>query len=336
MSQIFDALQRSEAERAGVDLSALPDAGELLRQAERRAASQWDTRNGAEGIETSGNGKAAAALDLAAGSEGESAFEAGTESSVAAPAWLSDHDHRNIFDQFERVPVHLTTPNRMVCLSDKDSPAAEAFRLLGVRLRHLRRDRPLKKLLITSTIPQEGKSLVSANLACALALRVQQRVLLIEGDIRRPSLTRNFGLEARPGLCEWLRQERSLTASIYHLEEAGLWIMPAGSSGNHPLELLQTGKVPPLLNQLSDWFDWIVIDSPPVLPLADTSVWSRAADGILMVTRQNITEKRELERGLATIETSKLIGAVLNSCQSAMAHSDYYYSPRTPAEDVDV
>jgi Mrp family chromosome partitioning ATPase len=103
--------------------------------------------------------------------------------------------------------------------------------------------------------------------------------------------------------------------------------MPAGSSPSNPLELLQSGKVATLLGQFEGLFDWIVIDTPPVLPLADTSVWSRLADGILLVARQGTTEKRQLQRAVDAVESQKLIGALLNSSDSA-PHADYYYRPR--------
>lgn len=166
--------------------------------------------------------------------------------------------------------------------------------------------------------------MVSANLACTLAGASEQKVLLLEGDVRRPALTELFGLHGHPGLCEWLQGERSLMTSIYRLEESGFWIMPAGTSPANPLEFLQSGKLSALLGQLTEWFDTIVIDSPPVLPLADTSVWVRLSDGVLLVTRQGKTEKRQLKRGLEGIEHQKLIGAVLNSSKN-LPHSDYYY-----------
>jgi Mrp family chromosome partitioning ATPase len=78
------------------------------------------------------------------------------------------------------------------------------------------------------------------------------------------------------------------------------------------------------MEQLTAWFDWIIIDSPPVLPLADTSVWARLADGILLVTRQGTTDKRHLQRGLEALEPKKVIGAVVN-CSTNSANSDYYY-----------
>jgi Mrp family chromosome partitioning ATPase len=88
------------------------------------------------------------------------------------------------------------------------------------------------------------------------------------------------------------------------------------------------------MDQLTIWFDWIIVDSPPVLPLADTSVWMRLADGILLVTRQGITEKRKLQRGLEALEPKKLIGALVNGSENA-ADSDYYYSPTTVSHPND-
>ena len=176
--------------------------------------------------------------------------------------------------------------------------------------------------------------MVAANLACALAQRTEQRVLLLEGDLRRPSQSQIFGLGKNPGLNECLRGERALTASIYHLESAGFWILPAGSAPSDALELLQSGRLSELMDQVTEWFDWIVIDSPPVLPLADTSVWMRLADGILLITRQGTTEKRLLQKGLEALEPKKLIGAVLNSSRSS-GNGDYYYSPATASQTND-
>ena len=105
-----------------------------------------------------------------------------------------------IFDQFQSLQISVAPQNRLICVTDSESPAAEAFRLFGVRLRDLRRRRPLRKVLITSTIPQEGKSMVSANLACTLALRAPEKTILIEGDLRRPSLSQLFGIGSVPGL----------------------------------------------------------------------------------------------------------------------------------------
>ena len=236
----------------------------------------------------------------------------------------------------EVLTISPSSESHLVSLPEGETPASEAFHLLGVRLRHLRRQRPLKKVLITSTIPQEGKSVVAANLACTLALRTQQRVLLIEGDIRRPTQSKIFGIQSKPGICAWLNGDRSLVNSMYRLQGPGIWILPAGESTGNSLDLLQSGRVIPMMEQLTNWFDWVVIDSPPILPLADTSVWTNMADGILLVARQGITQKRQLQRGLEAIASPKLIGAILNSAKGAL-HSDYYYRPtnRLPTDDAE-
>jgi capsular exopolysaccharide synthesis family protein len=289
MSNIFDALQRAELENSGSEGPTLTLASELLHAAEQKL------RDSAPIVEQPAN---------------RDAFD----TDPAAP--LEDLELCPV------LPVSLRDDSRLVSVGKEGSLGAEKFRFLAVRLRQLRHSRPLKKILITSSIPQEGKSTVSANLACTLARRKPQKTLLLEGDLRRPNIVSQFGLGKLPGLCEWLSGE-SQSINIYRLESLGVWILPAGSTPQNPLELMQSGKLSPLMEQLEAWFDWIVIDSPPVLPLADTSLWSRLADGILLVTRKGTTEKQQLERGLEAIDKSKLLGALVNSSANA-AHSDYY------------
>ena len=296
-----------------MDPSKLSGATQLLEQAERHAAVE-----GSVAVEERAERDEAG---FAADEE-----RSGAELPIAGGSLLAG-DRRDEFNEVQELHLAPHVSRKLVSLGDQDGPAAEAFRFLGVRLRHMRRDRTLKKLLITSTIPQEGKSLVAANLAGTLSLRSPQRTILLEGDLRRPSLTELFGVQGKPGLCEWLRDECELAASMYQIPSPRMWLLPAGSSAGNYLELLQSGKIAKLVEHLAEAFDWVIIDSPPVLPLADTSIWSRLADGILLVTRQGKTEKRQLTKGLDAIESQKLIGAVLNS-SSSPAHGDYYYTNR--------
>src|SRR5438552_1777658 len=158
------------------------------------------------------------------------------------------------------VSVTIKPDGRLVCLTQKDGLAAEKFRFLAVRLRQLQQNRSVKKLLVTSTIPQEGKSMISANLALSLARKKRQRVLLLEGDLRRPTLYESFGLRSLPGVSEWLKSGSIEVRNVYHIEEAGLWFIPAGSLPGNPIELMQSGRLAALMEQLTVWFDWIVID----------------------------------------------------------------------------
>ncbi len=235
-----------------------------------------------------------------------------------------DAERSQIWNQFRSIPFTPDGEDRLVCLTGQAEPAAEAFRLLGVRLKHMRQIRPLNKLLITSTAPQEGKSTVAANLACTLAHITREKILLVEGDVRRPSLSRIFQLSNLAGMCEWLRGERGLAECIYRIEAAGIHVFPAGKAAAAPLELMQAKKLPVSMDQLAGLFSWIIVDSPPILPLADASIWTRIVDGILLVTRQGITEKKQLERALKALGPEKLIGALLN-CSRVSTYSSYYY-----------
>jgi capsular exopolysaccharide synthesis family protein len=297
MSHIFDALQRSQSERSGTERSSYSAATELLEAAEEKV------RHGGPNPKLRPKPEA---------------FDA----SLSLPC-----------EELETCPVlssRIPHENRLVATGKEASLGAEKFRFLAVRLRQMRHTRQLKKVLITSTIPQEGKSTVAANLACTLARRKPHKVLLLDGDLRRPTAASQFGLGKLPGLCEWLSEDTE-DISLYRLEDLGFWILPAGDAPQNPLELMQAGKLSSLMDRLSGWFDWIVIDSPPVLPLADTSIWSRVADGILLVTRKGTTEKKQLQRGLETLDKSKLLGALVNSSLN-VAHSDYYQRYTSPAE----
>ena len=319
MSRIFDALQRSESERSGDDSSALPQGPDLLRRAERAAASNWDA------VVTHLEPETTSVATDDGGAERDSlpVSEIGGASRIH-PNDLSVERRSEILGQFQSLEISLPPQSRLVCLIDRENPTAEAIRLLGVRLMDLRQTRPLKKVLITSTIPQEGKSMISANLACALAYASDARILLVEGDLRRPSMSQMFGIHKQPGLYEWLREDRDSIKNIYHLKDAGLWILPAGDASSNPIELLQSQRLPALMDKIGAWFDWIIIDSPPVMPLADTSVWMRLADGVLLVTRQGTTEKQQLKKGLEALEPGKLIGALVNGSMASV-YSGYYY-----------
>jgi capsular exopolysaccharide synthesis family protein len=224
---------------------------------------------------------------------------------------------------FITLPLSIPYGSHLVAITQKESLAAEKFRYLGVKLRQLQQGRNLKKILIGSTLPEEGKSMVSANLAATLARRQQQKVLLIEGDLRRPVLAQRLGHIGLDGLTEWLIEGQSPLPNIYQLEDAGFCLIPAGSPPENPLELMQPDRLQGLLSRLSLLFDWIIIDAPPLLPLADATVWSKLSDGVLLVVREGKSEKKYLQRGLSAVDPKSLIGVVINSCSNT-DHKNYY------------
>jgi len=305
MSRIFDALQRSGTEQSGIEYPDMVSVATEVFEAPRRQVSADQAV--ADPVQALPEPAPLAPMTDVAAAERVS----------EAPA------------EFPSLAVSVGPSSRLVFFSEPDSLAAEKFRFLGVRLRQLQQNRPLKRVLITSTIPEEGKSLVSANLAGVLAKR-KQKVLLIEGDMRRPTLAQQFGLGRLAGLAEWLQGGLQTPSNIYQLGGPGFWLMPAGDPPANPLELMQSGRLSQLMGQLSNLFDWIIVDSPPLLPLADTTVWARLTDGTLLVAREGRTEKKQLQRGLEALKKSDLLGVVLNGC-SRSDHENYYqrYSPQS-------
>lgn len=245
------------------------------------------------------------------------------DSPAAQPGHLS-------LPEFPSVNVLLRENSRFACFSDSESLAAEKFRFLATRLRHLQQKRSLKRLVITSSVMGEGKSIVAANLACALAAG-KQRVLLVEGDLRRPSLGRELGLEELPGLSQILRNLAETSNHVYSLKSSGLCVLLAGDAHSNPLEFIVGSRLPTLMDNISTSFDWVIIDSPPVLPLADTSIWVRMADGILLVVRPGVTPKRQLQKTFEAVEQSKVLGSVVNgSSEITENHYYHYYRPDGP------
>jgi capsular exopolysaccharide synthesis family protein len=330
MSRIFDALQRSEGEHSEIDVAELPAGPELLRRVEHRVASERGTAvSSHQDRETARVAKDNGVVNPKTDHSDPSNLQVSV-----APEDLSAEERSALFATFRSLPVSLAPEGRLVSLTDRESPTAEAIRLLGVRLRNLRRLRPLKKVLVTSSIPREGKTTIAANLACALAYTSEEKTLIIEGDVRLPALRQMFGIEKVPGICELVQDGLSLPDCVFHLDGAGVWILPTGTIPKNPLEILQSQRLRLLMDELTASFDWIIIDSPPILPLADTSIWMRLADGILMVTRQGVTEKQQLQKGLEALESHKVLGAVLNG-SVASAYSGYYYRSTASSESLD-
>ena len=320
MSRIFDALQKLGVEHSGVEY---PDLISVVTQVLEVPADAAHIRK-----EPVSRVSASEATDFP--STALVTVESPTvdmPSVATAPAKeIQQQPLSGILATFPTLHVKPAPSGRLVTVTEPQSLAAEKFRFLGVRLRQLQKTRTLKKILVTSTIPEDGKSMVSANLAAVLHRK--QRVLLIDGDLRRPVLAEQFGLGRLPGIAEWLQGARRELANIYQLDPLGIWLLPAGDPPANPLELMSSANLSELMKKLSELFDWIIVDSPPLLPLADATVWSRVTDGTLLVARVGKTEKAQLLRGLDVVKKSDLIGVVLNSSE----HSDHdYYQRYTPA-----
>lgn len=238
-------------------------------------------------------------------------------------------------DRARTVAIHPAAD--LPVFTEENGVAAEKFRLLAFKLQQLQERAPFKRLLVTSSVVQDGKSLISANLALAMAAREKCEVLLIGGDLRQPRLNEIFGIGNLPGLGDWMdQQHKPISDYLYRVEGSQLWLLPAGASKLSALEILHSERLRSLMDELSSRFEYIVIDSPPVLAVADAHVWETLSEATLLVVRERKTPKKMLEKTLETIDRSKLVGAVLNeatfSQQKYYGYYGYYGSPSEARE----
>ena len=206
------------------------------------------------------------------------------------------------------------------------SLAAEQYRQLRTRLSHAEGASTLRTVLITSPQKGEGKSVTAANLALTMAQELQRRVILVEADLRKPSLQNLFGLPPGPGLAEYLSGAVELKDVMRFLPDHNLTVIHAGSAPTNPAELLGSTAMRRLLDQLRTRFDRVLLDTPPVLPLADVAVLAPLVDGTLMVVRAGVTPKPAIENALRAFDSSRLLGVVLN--ESGMEQDYRYEAPK--------
>jgi capsular exopolysaccharide synthesis family protein len=211
------------------------------------------------------------------------------------------------------VKMEAQASSRLVTLTDPKSLGAEKFRSLATRLENLRGERELKSLQVTSSIMNEGKTLVSANLALTLALECTSKVLLVEGDLHRPSLASRLGLTELTGLSQWWdARDQEIVQFIYRLNQLPLWFLSAGRASEQPSQILQSGRFAEAFLSLNGGFDWIIVDSTPMSPTGDANLWSRLVDGTLLVVREGVASVKALKKGLQALDNPKLVGIVLN------------------------
>jgi capsular exopolysaccharide synthesis family protein len=234
--------------------------------------------------------------------------------------------------------VEVSAASRLVALTEPRSLGAEKFRSLATRLTNLRRERELKSLQVTSSIVGEGKSLVSANLALTFAMESCSKVLLVEGDMHRPSLPTRLGLSQLTGISQWWGTEQQpITQFLYKLNNWPLWFLAAGGASEQPSQILQSGRFAEAFLKLSGAFDWVIVDSTPMLPTVDSNLWSRLVDGTLLVVREGVAFVNALKKGLQSLDNPKLVGIVLNEASEfdrANYEDQYYAIQNTGSETV--
>jgi protein-tyrosine kinase len=232
---------------------------------------------------------------------------------AAAPSCAPASDAAVVPGHF---PSAVALDPHLVSALAPQSLAAEQYRSLRTRIKHAENGRPIRAIAVTSPAKGDGKSLTAANLALTMAQEFQQRVLLLDADLRRPSAHRLFGISDTPGLSDVLMGTADLNQALVALPEYHVTMLPAGAPPGHPAELLGSSAMRRVLDALRARFDRILIDLPPVSPLADVHILAPMIDGVLMIVRAGVTPKPAIEEALSGLDGSKVLGLVLNETGS--------------------
>jgi protein-tyrosine kinase len=312
MSRIYEALQKAESERQQERQEREPepqerpiDAAQPLRVA--AALAQYDV----------------------------AAAEPMVSTVYAMPATPAPVDRAGIdLSSIAKHPWNLSLAH-LPALQDR-GPSVEQFRSLRSRLFELRDIKPLKSVLVSSGLPQEGKSFISVNLAISLARHKNSKVLLIDGDMRRYSLHELLGCESHPGLADYLAGKASIeeilqqqtppaeneTARPAFLQN--LTFIAGGNGGDKAADLSGNPRFGELIKLAAPHFDWIIVDSSPVLPVSDAVNLARSCDGVLLVARGGVTKYPVAQRATAELRASNLLGFVLNAVLDQPQVGSYY------------
>jgi capsular exopolysaccharide synthesis family protein len=209
-------------------------------------------------------------------------------------------------------PREVKLDHHLVAALSPQSLAAEQYRSLRTRISRAENGRAVRAIIVTSPSKGDGKSLTAANLSLTMAQEYQQRVLLIDADLRRPALHQLFGIAETPGLTDVLMGGATLDEALVPVPDHHLTLLPSGVPASHPAELLGSAAMRRTLDAVRTRFDRVILDMPPVSPLADVNVVAAMADGVLMIVRAGVTSKPAIERALSGLDTSKVLGLVLN------------------------
>lgn len=320
MSRIYEALQKAESERKAERISGRSERETLqeeqpavMSRALQAAVAEYEIpttpridtefRNDSadDAVESSGFGAAIPSLNL------------------------------------DNVPRHVWTPvySQLPALLER-GPAVEQFRSLRSRIYELRDISPLKSILISSGLPQEGKSFIATNLAISLARHKNSKVLLIDGDMRRYTLHQLLGCQPHPGLADYLAGKAEImevmqrSADVPASDKQRTAILPnltfiaGGNGGDKAADLSGNPRFGDLIRAASPYFDWIIVDSSPVLPVSDAVNLARSCDGVLLVARGGVTKFPVAQRAQSELKASNILGFVLIRMNKPAQVGAYY------------
>ncbi len=232
---------------------------------------------------------------------------------------------------FERIDASLA--EKVVVDRDMESTSREQYRRLAAALHHAQIEHGVKVVMVASAVPGEGKTLTASNLALTLSESYKRNVLLIDADLRRPTLHTIFRIDNSTGLSEGLLEAAEQRLPVRQVS-TGLGVLPAGRPSSDPMAGLTSGRMRLLIDEARGIFDWIIIDTPPVALLPDANLLAAMVDGTVLVIRAGSTPYPLIQRAIESVGRSRILGTVLNHAETlthahSYAYHDSYHRPRS-------
>ena len=233
-------------------------------------------------------------------------------------------DWRNFLAKCKVIPFHPAPEAHLIDIERPHEVPGEEFRSLRTRLNHMQSQQDLRTIVVTSASPAEGKTFSAINLALAQA-QLEQPVLLADLDLRRPVVHNMFQCEKSPGFSDFLLAERPLEECVRRIEGTNLYFMPAGTQVKNPLELLNMRQVKYTIDAFRKVFNWVILDTPPLLFSADANLLATLTDGTLIVVRIGSTTYDNVIRAMQSLCENNVLGIVANGARAGELYSKYTY-----------
>jgi exopolysaccharide/PEP-CTERM locus tyrosine autokinase len=216
---------------------------------------------------------------------------------------------------------------RLVCFLEPKSLAAESFRILRAKILTRSLESRPRTIMVTSPQPLDGKTMVAANLAISIAQGVNEHVMLVDCDLRKPSLNRFLGQNAHGGLGEYLHDGTSVAPYLVKTDVTKLTLLPAGKANSNPSGVLSSEKMRRLIEEIKGRYKdrYIIFDATPAQFAAETTFLASMVDGVLLVVRSGKTAKDQIVKTIENIDRNKMIGVVFNASNQAIKDYRYYY-----------
>jgi len=250
----------------------------------------------------------------------------------AATAVLT-HPLEGLLERIQTVAYRPSPDSLLIDPANPHEAPTEEFRTLRTRLNHMQSLQPIHTAVVTSPSPAEGKSFAAINLALAQSQLAGNATLLCDFDFRRPIVHSLLQLDRSPGATDYLLGRIPFHEAIRRIGDSHLYVMPAGEAVINPLELLNLKEVKDMLDQLPTVFNWVILDSPPLLFAADANLLSTLCHGTILVVRIGATTIDSITRAMQSLCQNNVLGIVVNGARRGELYSKYtyyhsYYSPR--------